>query len=224
MNYEAKIKPLDELFVLFYLFSPVVSGMLVSLGVDSRVLWFPLIIFLLWTLYIYLYRAKYQLQDEKELSLIERARGITYFFGLIASFVGIGCIFYFPELASKLITLVLVMTCLFLIEQTVPRTFFSRQTALFTKDQKAEFKKVLYSADNVSYNFSIIVVVINVALLNFISWGFVIFWVPICIVSTILAYRQESKSRKLAKNLAISLQGTKWLKKYQKKRIQVTYS
>lgn len=221
-DYEAKIKPLDELFELFYLFSPIVSGMLVVLGVDSRLLILPLVMFLLWTLYIYAYRAKYQLQDEKELSLIERARGITYFFGLVASLAGVSCLFYFPGLANHLITVVLILVCLILIEHTVPWAFFSKQIALFTKDQRKKFTEVLYFADSVSYYFSGIVVFVDLALLNFIPWTVFIFLA--CIVLTILSYRQERKSRRLARNLAISLRGTKWLKKYQGKKTPSAYS
>lgn len=218
MSYEAKIKPLDDLFTLFYIFSPVASAMLVSFGVDSRLLHFPLIMFLLWTIYVYFYRAKYQLHDQQELGLIERARGLTYFFGLVASLVGVSFAFYLPGFVNNLVIIVLTVAFLFLIEQTVPRTFFKKQTATFTKDQKKKFTEVLFFADNVSYYFSVIIVVINSTLFNLISLATFFLFVPGCIVLSFLFYRQERKSRKLARNLAISLRGTKWVRKYTGKK------
>jgi len=216
-----KIKPLDELFTLLYLFSPVVSGIIASLGLDLRLLWLPLVAFLFWTLYIYAYRAKYQLQDEEELSLVERARGLTYFFGLVATFTGNTCLFFFnTSLSNMVIAVILTLVLLFLIEQTVPRTFFKKQTALFTRDQRRMFSDALYNADNVSYYFSAIVVSLNSAILGSFPWNvyYALLFAPLGITLGILAYIQERKSRKLARNLAISLKGTRWLKHYLKKR------
>lgn len=232
MNFKEKIKPLDELFALFYLFSPIVSGIIVSFGMDSRLLWLPLLIFFLWTLYIYAYRAKYQLQDEEELSLVERARGLCYFFGLVACLILNGMIYFGPLLFEyKLIIGILMVLFLILIEKTVPKAFFEKQIRFFTKVQKAMLWKVLFLVNNVALYFSSIIMTFNLLVPLLSSWkatsvtelilgSTLVFLAAIAMSSVFafLAYRQERESRKLAQNLAVSLKGTKWLKHYLKNK------
>lgn len=223
MRFEEKIKPLDELFTYFYLFSPITYGVVASLGMDLKLLWLPLITFMLWTLYIYAYRAKYQLQDEVELSMIERARGLMYFFGLVITFSSNSVAYLTTFLLEyKLLTGLFMILLLFLLEWFIPRTFFQKQTQLFNKTQKRLFGEVLFFAGNVALYYSIIVMTFNSLILLLNSWDIIAVVLPlnliVVLVFALFLYRQERKSRRLAKNLAALLKGTKWLKKYLDKK------
>jgi small-conductance mechanosensitive channel len=232
LSFKEKIKPLDELFALLYLFSPIVSGIVVSFGIDSRLLWLPLGIFLLWTLYIYAYRAKYQLQDEEERSLIERARGLCYFFGMVVS-LAINSVIFFTSLRfeHKLIIGILAVVLLILIEEILPKAFFEKQVRLFTKDQKTMLWRSLFHANSVALYFSNVVLTFDLLIPQLSSWtakpfaelmsGLMLVFVVAIGVSSLfafLAYRQERESRRLAQNLAVSLKSTKWLKHYLEKK------
>jgi len=224
-DFKEKIKPLDELFTLFYLFSPIVSGIVASLGLDLRLLWVPMVAFLLWTLYIYGYRAKYQLQDKVELSLIERARGIVYFFDLVVA-ISFNSIFFFTSFSFeyKIAIGIFMLFLMFLLEWVIPRAFFQRQTSPFNKAQRELFRKILYLAGNVAFYYSSIVMAFNSMILspgsqnNFYT-GIGILLGDLIVVPPLafILRRQERESRRLAKNLSVSMKATKWLNKYLKK-------
>lgn len=225
LNFKEKIKPLDELFTYFYLFSPVSSGIIASLGLDLRLLWLPLVAFMLWTIYIYGYRAKYQLQDEIELSFIERARGIVYFFDLVVAISFNSIVFLtllpFEYKISLGIVLILFM---FLLEWVLPKAFFQRQTSPFNKTQRNLFSKILYLTGNVAFYYSSIVMTFNSLILlshpQDTVYVTVILLTDLVVVSAFafILRRQERESRRLAKNLSVSLKATKWLSKYLEKR------
>jgi len=214
MSFKERMEPLDKLFTLFFLFSPIVIGIATSFGMDLRLLWFPMIMFFVWTLYIYWYRGKYQLYVEEELSLIERARGLTYFFGFVATFVLNSFLVFYPTLENQLIVIVLVGFSLLFVTLTVPRTFFLKQTSLFNRQQKMILHEILFLVGSVSIYYSMAVATINLVIiqgLGFLADAVVLFSLS---TLTIFIYQRERKSRKLANELALSLKETNWMGRF----------
>lgn len=214
MSFRERIEPLDKLFTLFFLFSPIVIGIATSFGMDLRLLWFPMIMFFVWTLYIYWYRGTYQLYEEEELSLIERVRGLTYFFGFVATFVLNSYLVFYPTLENQLIVIVLVGFSLLFVTLTVPRTFFLKQTSLFNWQQKMILHEILFLVGSVSIYYSMTVATINLVITQ--GLGSLVDAIALVSLSvlTIFIYQRERKSRKLAHELAISLKETNWIGRF----------
>jgi hypothetical protein len=215
MSFKEKIEPLDKLFTLFFLFSPIVIGIATSFGMDLRLLWFPMIAFMVWTLYIYWYRGKYVLFEQEELSLIERVRGLMYFFGLVATFVLNGFVVFYPTSQNQIIVIVLVGWSLWLIEKIIPRTFFSKQTRWFNRQQEQSLQDVLSNVGSVAIFYSMIVSLLNYILI-YLRLELIANLVLLTILSflILIVYQSEAHSRKLAKALAISLKEDGWMRRY----------
>jgi hypothetical protein len=220
VSFKERMEPLDELFTLFFLFSPIVIGIATSFKMDLRLLWFPMIMFFIWTLYIYWYRGKYQLYEEEELSLIERARGLTYFFSFVATFILNSFVVFYPTWENRLIVIVLVGFSLFVVMVAIPRTFFFKQTNLFNEKQKMTLYKILSLVTSVSIYFSMTVAIINSIMYQHLGFLADIIVLGFLSLPVIFIYQREKKSRKLANDLAISLKDTRWMGRYlgQKKR------
>ena len=224
ISFEKKMGSLDKLFTSLFLFSPVVCQLAISLGVDPRLVWFNVLMFFLWTVYIYWYRGVYQFQEEKELSFIERARGVSYFVSFIPTFILNGFVVFYPSTVNRLVVIVLVGISLIIIEGVVPRTVFSKQTSLFKKEQRIRFRKVLSLTGSVSIYFS--AVVASISLLGFENTGSnAVIWFGLGVIfllPLIFIYQRETKSRELAENLAESLKDTGWLQLFlRQKRIDL---
>jgi len=223
MTFEERMDPLDKLFLMISMFSSIVVGIATSLGLDLRLLWIPLLSYLGWSIYIYWYRGVYQLREEKERSLIERIRGLSYVIGFVITFTLNGCwIFYLDfivdttrRLVGSLAVIILVVILLLVITLGIPKTFFLKQTRLFSKPQMASLYKILRETGTVSIYFSVLIMTINSfkTVLDFLS--------PISIFSflvfgfySIKIHNAEKESRKLSHELALSLRKTRWLRKF----------
>lgn len=200
------------------MFSPIVIGIATSLGMDLKLLWIPMIMFFVWALYIYQYRGNYQLYKEKELSLIERARGLMFFFSSIVTFILNGFVVFHPTWQNRVIVIVSVGISLKIIEIGIPRAFFSEQTALFNNQQKRTFRRVLSLVGSVSIYYSTMVAVINLLMYQNVNLLTNIVALSILSFPIIVIYRRERKSRKFAESLAISLKDTRWLRRYEGQR------
>ena len=223
MSLKERMEALDKLFTLFFLFSPKVIGIVTSFGLDVRLLWLPMGALFFWALYIYQYRAVYHFSYNEELSLIERMRGLSFFFTFpilaiiftINFFTGFG-----NNWVNSAILGIVGATCSFIIDLSIPRTFFEKQTALFRKAEKTKLSDVLTATANVTIYFSVATVLIDRAVLE----GTIVVVFAIITVTPFgfLAYWFERKSRKLANDLAISLRKTRWMQHYlgQKRRAE----
>jgi len=219
MKFKDKIKPLDDLFTSFFMFAPIVPIMVVAFGLDHRLLWFPYFMFLAWVVYIYWYRAKYVLQDYDELAMVERVRGLTYFFCLIVTLLFNSYVVFFPTPENRILTIVSVGFILGAIELIVPLAFFSRQTELFNKEQKKTLYKTLALASAVSIYYSMMIASVNQVLFEsfFVNPNLpamIILSLMIFVVGIVFAYPREKGSRRYAEKLAASLEETEWKKQY----------
>ena len=218
MSLKEIMEPLDRLFTLFFVFSPIVIGIFTSFGLDVRLLWLPMVTLFVWALYIYQYRAVYQLSYNQELSIIERMRGLSFFFTFPILAVVYVISNYDSSWEKNVILGIVGATCSFIIDLSIPRTFFEKQTALFRKSEKIRLSDVLTATANVTVYFCFATMVINSAILE----GTTVALVVLLLLTPFgfLAYRYEKKSRKLANDLAISLKATKWMQRYlsQKRR------
>lgn len=225
MQFKEKLKPLDDLFGKFFVFSPILSALLVALGVSYIAVFIPLVTFLAWTIYIYYYRARYLFQDSKELALLERVRGFAYFFGLVTTFISSGLLYSFRELTNQIVIGAIMLIILFILDWFVPKFFFSPQTLFFRKDQRTKLGKMVFKVNSAAIYFSSIVSTLNIAFTTYITTeisiiGSVLFFaVMLGAISpfAFLTYYEEKRSRKLSFDLAISLKQSKWVKKYESK-------
>jgi membrane protein implicated in regulation of membrane protease activity len=219
VRFKDKIKPLDDLFISLFLFAPIVPIMAAAFGLEQKLIWFPYAMFLAWVIYIYGYRARYVLQDYDELSMIERARGVTYFFCLIITILLNSYVVFFPTPENRIVIIVSVGIILAAIEIIVPRVFFSRQTELFSKDQKKIFNRTLALASAVCIYYSMTIATVNQAFFEFLSVNpsisaLIVISIIVVLVGSIFIYPREKDSRQNAERLATSLGETEWLKRY----------
>lgn len=215
MSLKERMEPLDRLFTLFFIFSPIVIGFFTSFSLDLRLLWVPMGALFFWALYVYQYRAVYQFAYNEELSLIERMRGLSFFFTfpILAILYAINIFSSFgSNLPEKVVLGLVGATCSFIIDLSVPKTFFAKQTTLFRKSEATKLSNVLTATANVTIYFSVATMLINSA----IPEGTTSILIMIILVTPFgfLAYRYEKKSRKLANDLAVSLKKTRWLEHY----------
>jgi len=221
MSLKERMEPLDRLFTLFFIFSPIVIGIFTSFGLDVRLLWVPMGALFFWALYVYQYRAVYQFSYSEELSLIERMRGLSFFFTfpILAILYAITIFSSFgSNWVNKVVLGLVGATCSFIIDLSIPKTFFAKQTTLFRKSEKIKLSNVLTATANVTIYFCFAFMLINSAIPE--GATFVIVMIILVTPFGFLAYRYEKKSRKLANDLATSLKKTKWIEHYlgQKKR------
>ena len=225
MQFKEKLKPLDDLFSKFFVFSPILSAFLLALGISYEVLFIPLVTFIAWTIYIYYYRANYLYQDVKELAFLERVRGFTYFFGLVTTFISSGLLYSFRELTNQIVIGTIMLIVLFILDWFVPKFFFSKQTLFFRKDQRIKLGTMVFKANSAALYFSFIISSLNIAITQSViielSLTSIIILIAVALAVNspfvFLTYYEEKRSRKLSFDLAISLKQSKWVKKYESK-------
>lgn len=214
MSFEKRMESLDKLFTMFFIFSPVVIGLVISFGIDPRLVYFNGLLFLVWAIYIYGYRGVYQLQDQRELSFIERARGVTYVFSFIVTFILNGFLAFYPSIVNSLVVVVLVGVSLTALVIIIPKVFFSKQTTLFKKEQNTMFYKVLSLTGSVSIYYSTIVAILGSLIYQKLGFPIDMLGLSVFSIPLVFIYQRERKSRELASNLANSLKDTSWMKSY----------
>lgn len=221
MSFEERMDPLNKLFLMISMFSPVVVGIATSFGLDPRFLWFPMLVFLSWSIYIYWYRGVYQLREEKERSLVERIRGISYVFCFVATFVLNGFLILYIESDLENTPIVgiavIVVTSLLLIIITIgiPKTFFLKQTTLFNKSQMESLHRILKEVGVASIYVSFLIFFNNVTIV-------LKSFFPFDILLTLLMsgffcakiYFAERNSRMTSQELSLSLKKTRWLRMF----------
>jgi hypothetical protein len=211
MSFKQIMEPLDRLFTLFFVFSPIVIGIFTSFGLDVRLLWVPMGVLFFWALYIYQYRAVYQLSHNKELSLIERMRGLFFFFTfpVLAIITAIGGLSSFSSLPHRIVLGIVAVFLSLLTELMITRAFFEKETALFDKSQEKKLRDVISATFNVVLCFTLATITVN----SVITENFLVALIMPVLISplSVIAYHYEKKSRRLAVDLAISLEASRWL-------------
>jgi hypothetical protein len=205
------MESLDKLFTMVFLCSPVIIGLVISFGVDPRLVYFNGLLFLVWAIYIYGYRGVYQLQEQRELSFIERARGVSYVFSFIVTFILNGFLVFYPSTVNSLVVIVLVGVSLTAVVAIIPKAFFSKQVTLFKKEQKIMFYKVLSLTGSVSIYYSMTVAMLGSLIYQKLGSLIDILGLAVFSMPLVFIYQRERKSRELAGNLANSLKDTSWM-------------
>lgn len=214
--------PLDKLFLFFFTFTSMLGTILASYCFNLRLLWTPLVFFMIWGVYIYYYRGVYQLSHIPELSIIERGRGLSFFFCLSVSLALHVPVFLNPTFANLLIGAIGTSSLSIIVILSIPKTFLAKQTALFNEKQKWNLNYILQTTVMISIFLSIGVLVLDFLLLDMEIQSLSLYTFFYFAVIGILTYRWEKASRKLSGDLAMSLKKSRWhqrfLKKYGKKK------
>ena len=225
-----RIEALDELFGYLLWFAGVIVEILLAASfVTSNLLLFaiPIVAFLLWAvLIVWAFRARFKFRNRYEMRFLETARAYAYFVCLAFTMTANSIeVFY----QSAIVTPVIVMAVgigLNLIIGALVSSLFSDQVALFEKEQKAQFKKILSFVGSATIYYSLAVAVFDFLVFGFLRTNFRPGILEIVIMSTIylipayLTYDRENRSRKLQESLAISLRETRLKNKYEVKQKQ----
>jgi hypothetical protein len=216
MGFKERMDPLDKLFTLFFVFSPIVIGIFTSFGLDVRLLWIPMIVLFVWALYIYQYRAVYVFSDDYEFSLIERVRGLAYFlnFPVLSILHGIALFTSFADLLARgVIFGTAGAICSIAINFSIPRAFFGRITLSFRESEKRKLSDILWETSSVASYFSLSTIIINSAILS-ANTVVVILSILVAVPFGVFAYRCERKSRRITKDLSTSLHKNKRIQQF----------
>lgn len=152
----------------------------------------------------------------EELSIIERARGLTYVFGFIVTFILNILAFYYRDFITIIIVLICVPAFSKIIVYGIPKTFLLDYTQEFNKDQKKVLKSSLDYSAMVCMWFSWMLILANFFI--FYNADIILKITPLLFLSIFAysIYKREIKSRKDAEKLSQSLIKTSWLSKFEK--------
>jgi hypothetical protein len=223
-----RTKSLDEFFgiVLWPTAGLIIEILLAASIVTSNLLLFsiPVAAFVIWTwVIIYGYRAKMKFHNKYEMRFLETARAYGYFFCLALTMTANSFVVFNQSLIVTPIIVIAVGICLSLILVILVRSVFSEQYALFEKDQKTQFTKILSHVASASIYYSIAVAVFDLLIFEFLKTRALLNVVAIPIlfaiylIPTYAIYDRETRSRKLEELLATSLQKTRLKNKYETK-------
>lgn len=199
---------------MIVLLSPPISGLALALGANPIVFWFSALMFMVWIIYIYGFRAIYQFSEKQELSFVERARGLSYIFDFIITFSLNGLAVFSSSIIFMVSVIPAVALLLNLIEIGIPKSVFFQQVNLFNEKQKSDFHEVLSNTGGFAIYYSFLVS--SVGLLIYEKANFLLALVAVVpfwfFAQT--AYKRERKSRTYAESLVESLKKTRWLRRY----------
>jgi Zn-dependent protease with chaperone function len=222
------IESLDEFFggVLWPIAGIIIEILLAASFVTSNLLLFsiPVVAFLVWTwVIVYGYRAKMRFRNRYEMRFLETARAYAYFFCLAFTMIANSLEVFYQSIIVTPIVVVTVGIGPNLILAILVRSIFSEQIALFEKEQKVQFNRILDYAARASIYYSMAVAIFDLIIFNFLKASYfpnafvILALSAITLIPAYAIYDREQRSRKLEEVLAASLQKTKLKNKYETK-------
>jgi hypothetical protein len=166
-------------------------------------------------------RAKMKFRNRYEMRFLETARAYAYFFCLAFTMTANSLGVFYQSIIVTPIVVVTMGIGLNLILAIPIRSLFSEQIALFEKEQKVQFTRIVDYVARASIYYSVAVAVFDSVIFEFLKTSsfpnaFAIL-VPSAIYLTLAyaIYDREHRSRKLEEVLAASFQKTRLKNKYE---------
>lgn len=196
----------------------VVTAVAVSIGLDARLIWWPLIFYVGWVVFKAIVPTIILSLPER--AIIERMRGWTYLVSLAITFLtfGIGfALFTFTVPRGVNVTpIVAILSGLlnYTITETVQKNLFRKEMIDMTEEQFGEINTIMRNALYASVCLSFGVLSIEGIIVEGLSFMNAIIGLTGSLTGFALGYYFERKSHNLSHELAVSLLNSKWYKKY----------
>lgn len=218
MKINKSIATLDETLLILFGASLIVPSIAEAYGVDTKILWVPIIFYASWTFIVAYYKPNRFFSDYPERAIIERIRGWQYVFSLATTLLLNGL--FFTILPKTLITIILgglfVAFLLMLVVRFLPRGLFRKEVTFMSKHQEVQMLFVLKESGIASIRFSVSILTLNLDLLSSTESSILnTFLTSIIVIGFfVYGYKKEKDSSKLASDFAINLKNSNWFKKY----------
>jgi hypothetical protein len=209
---------LDEILKILFGVSLVVPSIVQSYGLDTRLVWIPILFYAFWILIITYYKPNRVFSDYPERAIIEKIRGWQYVFSLaITLSMNWLLLTVIPKTIFTFFAgTITVAFLLVLVVKFLPQALFRREVTFMSKYQETKIYLILQESGAASIQFSLSVLILNLEFIASTEFAIVNIIITLLFAGALFfrALSNEKKSSRLASDFAIELKNSNWYKKY----------